>query len=451
MFCPKCGNEINPGAKFCGKCGNALNVGGQERAKSPSGDSSAGKKFRGMKMPEGMKVPDSDEIKDSLRKASADVAKTTEKLGLKLQKWLSGYVDKWRNLGQMKGRDKWLWLGIHGGTALLLAVLLIVSVGGKEQEEEPAVSGGGKDKLNAKALCEELVEDGKLTSEEQIYVAGKIHSYADWENWKNAYDNSDKIKEAVDFADYYNFAFYVEQQCRNMSAMGALTKKYYEWYDKDGLFGKLFDCSDQATYIVFSGGDMRADNSINGNNVTVSWYAFPDSDEVVFMRSTRNGEEATSEEYCGRFEGSDAEFVITLDGKEYHFSEAGTALFKNIAKETWEYNQEFYNMIAANLGGWEKLSNPYNDPPLYISYDGSTMTVRGVDGIFLENIKVTYEQGKGKTVTLILDRNKSVRLEASYDKVDGNLVFTVQGKDYVLSPTTIKKTGTYDEWGNRKK
>jgi len=91
---------MKPGAKFCGKCGNVLNGGGQELPQSPLGDSSAGK--------------------------------ASGKLGLKLQRWLSGYADKWRSLGQMKGREKGLWLGIHGGMVLLLVFLFIVSVGGKE-------------------------------------------------------------------------------------------------------------------------------------------------------------------------------------------------------------------------------------------------------------------------------------------------------------------------------
>lgn len=396
--------------------------------------------------------------------------KTLGEFGSKLYGLLLEYLDKWRRLGQMKDREKELWIGIHGGAVLLLVILIAVSAGGR------GGSATRKEKLNAEKLWEEVAEDGKLTEEEATYAAGLIHTHADWEKWVDIYFNSEKELD-IDFSDAVSFVGRVQRYCCSMSVMGTLIEEYGQWYDKDGLAEKIFGSSDQVDYVDFSGLSMypqlKAPREVNGNtiyqmqyndneqDVSVSWYAYPESDEVTFIKEVLAGEEWIEEEYVGRLEGFGTEFVITMDGEEYHFAEASTEvarreqeLFETMAKGTWEYSQEFYNVITSSLGSWDKYPNSFHETPLYMSFyaevtvGNGSMLVRGLDGILLENMQCTYEQGEGKTVTIVA-KNTSARLEASYDKVDGNLVMTVNGSEYVLTPTFIEKTGTYNEWGSR--
>lgn len=203
--------------------------------------------------------------------------------------------------------------------------------------------------------------------------------------------------------------------------------------------------------LPFVNEEVFGDYSMLDTSVYVTWYAYPDSDEIAI--ETREGE--TTNEYVAKFKGSGTEFVITLDGKTYHFLEAATDIaqqkaesFNSMAQGTWKFDQGFYNMIAANLGEWEKYKGDIE--PLYIEFYGSghsDLMTRGVDGVFAAHVMgYKCEQGEGKTATFF---SRSSSVEAAYDKRGEDLVITVNGTDYVLTPTTIVLTGTYDMWGTR--
>lgn len=443
MFCPKCGNEIQVGARFCGKCGAVLSGGRQEQQKECAENSRAGNRPTGAE-------------------TLAQVKETGKKLGTGLGKWLKDYMDTWRGLGKLGGRERSLWLGIHGGAVFLLVCILIVGF---------AVSGGntaGTAKLNAEKLLQEVTEDGDITEEEVLSAAEQIHSYADWAKLEETYYEKDFFKEASSHIGL-NFPRFVADQCRDESAVGMLIEQYGQWYDRDGLTEKITEKSDPVQYVFISDGmytiipeenveedTFRTDSA--GNYISVMWYAYPDSDEITFVK-TVSGETETAECYSGKYEIAEKELVIRLDGEEYHLSQATTdlanreqELFANMAGGTWKFEQGFYDMIAANLGDWEKYSVDERDTePLYIvftswrAYRG--LRILGVDGINLEQVKgYAYEQGEGKTVTFF---SQSSSLTVSYDKRGDDLIITVNGTEYVLSPKTVVDTGTYDMWGGR--
>ncbi len=487
MFCPKCGNEVQVGTRFCGKCGAVLNSGGQERQRECAGGSAAregatgnglaGEEATGGRLTRGKPTGGSPTGEGLTGNGStggrpagggltgaetlAQARETGRKLGAKLSRWLADYMDTWRGLGKLGDRERYIWLGIHGGAALVLVCILVAVFA------VPASGTGGTARLNVEKLLKEVTEDGDITEEEVLYAAEQIHSYADWAKLEETFFEKGYFQEASSYIGM-NFPFFVAEQCRGTSDAGMLIEQYGEWYDRDGLTEKITGKSDPVKYVKISPYDMyfmpegnveedtfRTDDA--GKYISVMWYACPDSDEITFVKSVSD-ESATTECYSGKYEIADQELVIRLDGKEYRLSQATAdlasreqELFTHMAGGTWKFEQAFYDMIAANLGDWEKFSVDERDrEPLYITFDsswGGTLTVLGVDGIYLERIKdFACEQGEGKTVTFTSQHSS---LTASYDKRGNDLVITVNGTNYVLSPTTVVNTGTYSPFGSR--
>lgn len=112
MFCSKCGNELRGNEKFCGKCGTALESAVSDTAKSGAGIAA--------------------------QKVIAEAGNTTSRIWHKIHKWLTDYLDTWRQLKNLGEKEKRLWFSIHAGVVLLfcgIAIILAVSGSSKVSEE----------------------------------------------------------------------------------------------------------------------------------------------------------------------------------------------------------------------------------------------------------------------------------------------------------------------------
>ena len=148
MFCPKCGNEVQVGTRFCGKCGAVLNCGEQEQPKERAGGSAAGERATGGRTTEDKPAGGGLAGAETL----AQTRETGRKLGTKLSRWLADYIDTWRGLGKLGGRERYIWLGIHGGAALVFVCILVAMFA------VSASGTGGTARLNAEKLLKEVTE-----------------------------------------------------------------------------------------------------------------------------------------------------------------------------------------------------------------------------------------------------------------------------------------------------
>lgn len=436
MFCPKCGSKNQDNAKFCGKCGTALSTAPAAAPKPVHNQ------------PKGMKAP---EIGKTASDIKSEVGKTASNIKSEFVNWLSKYLDIWRRCRTLENKERNLWFGIHGGILLLLLCLIFV----------PLFSNGGRGGANIEKLLKEAAKDGEISEDDIIKLAQAISNYEDIQEleqiWQDNYEDMEEI------SGFLNLCRDVSDECRDMSGLAELMDQYEEWYDRDGLSEKIYDRSDQVDCIYISsfgiltsmgknGDSFQNDN--NGRYVEVEWFAYADSNDITFVKTTygSTSKEAKTEQYDGQYEVSGSEILVKLEGKEYRISEATTdrqarqaESFSSMARGTWAYSAEFYNMIERYLGSWASLTNSNNEKPLYVTFNGNPgnqLVVMGTDGIYLERLRdFSVEQGEGKTATFSSEKGS---VQVSYDMSDGNLVITVDGTDYVLSPSRVANTGTYD-------
>lgn len=401
MFCPKCGNEIPGNAKFCGKCGAVVSA--VEAAPEKQNSVQAG------------------ETKTSIHSFLNQIGKL----------W-SDYMGIWRRCGTLDGREKGLWFGIHGAAAVLLLCIILV----------PTLSGG-RDKITDAFYA--AAEDGECNEEEIIHIAQLVTDYEEISLLEELSWNMEELNVQV-----LNAVGSVAQECRKMSELGTLTEKYDDWYDRDGLTEKLYGIAGNMDYLAFSdgfflpiGNDTELFQQSDAGYVDMKWYTYAGSDKITFVKTVQQYADVPGEvqRYDGRFEISDGDILITLDGEQYRLSEADTdiavrndELFRTLAQGTWGYSQEFYDLVDNRLGAWESFNYPDDMTPLYLEFFTPTrkLTIMGEGHVYMAQIiHGEYEQGEGKTAAIV---TKNSRLDFDYEKSGDNLIITVDGTDYVFSP-----------------
>lgn len=408
MFCSKCGNELSDGAKFCSKCGE------RTRSVALGADRIAYTDSKG-------KQKDAGGRRKTIDFHFVNVVK---KKGL-------DYIGIWRNCKNLGKKEAYLWFGIHGGIVLLLLCIILI----------PMISGGTDSKGTIKKAFEQAGTDGEIGEEEIARLARMIGDYEDVRVMREVVE---ALSDTADHMILYENAFSdVLQESKRMSALGMAVEEYSAWYDQDGLTMKLFECQEQPEYLYLSFGSvMPVWDSDRYVDESVEWFAYAGSGEITFIKTIYEESGAIEEQYNGRIEVLETEILVTLDGEQYHLSEASTDIetqmansFYNIAKGKWRYSEAIYNVFDSGLGGWEDMSGFGN--PACIDFfppSGGIVVINDV-GAYINWISCDCEQGEGNTVMFRAKNGSELLL--SYRKEDGDLILTANGNDYVLSPTAV--------------
>ena len=441
MFCEKCGSALPDSARFCAKCGSPV----QE---SDAGDKPA-KNTADRGIPASVmlgKEKIGEILKDvDLQKTADDVKKTGNTVLNKVRQWVKDYLQTWQEWKKLQKKEQYIWFGIHGGVVLLFLCIIIVSSAG--------MSSG-----NIAKAINKVAKDGEISDEDLTFLAHRVKKYKDVEAIQKVVDEIYEDGRAEKYgykqsggneAKLLFLPQYVIEECVKLSEFTAVLN-YDEWYDKDGLAEAVYGLKNNSEYTSFSSsggiGISSEEKYSEDQIISVAWYVYEDNNKITFVKTTinrsDNGNEYVDDIYEGKYQVLDTEIVITLDGTDYHLSEADTdieeaeaKLFKYQAQGYWRCSDELYNMLLSAFD--VKEEREYSDSK-FIEIE--TTGVSGVD-LVDENGRIialiNYEQGTGNKVTWSRGSNT---IEVAYSKQGDALTLTIKGQDYGLEKANMTIT-----------
>lgn len=438
MFCEKCGSALPDSARFCAKCGSPV----QE---SDAGDKPA-KKAADRGIPASVmlgKEKIGEILKDvDLQKTADDVKKTGNTVLNKVRQWVKDYLQTWQEWKKLQKKEQYIWFGIHGGVVLLLLCIVIVSSSG-----------------NIAKAINKVARDGEISDEDLTFLAHRVRKYKDVETIQKVVDKiyEDGRAEKYGFkqsggneAKLLFLPQYVTEECVKLSEFTSVLN-YDEWYDKDGLAEVVYGLKNNSEYTSFSSsgsiGISSEEKYSEDQIISVAWYVYEDNNKITFVKTTiirsDNGNEYVDDIYEGKYQVSDTEIVITLDGTDYHLTEADTdiaeaetRLFKHQAQGYWRCSDELYNMLLSAFD--VKEEREYSDSKfIEIETTGGFRGVELVDEEARIIALINYEQGTGNKVTWSSGSNA---IEVAYSKQGDTLTLTINGQDYSLEKANMTIT-----------